>query len=247
MELWTAFTLGVFGSLHCIGMCGPIAMAIPIKDSSWGTRVSSSLFYNLGRITTYSLLGFVFGLFGKALVIAGFQKWFALTIGTLIIIYASLGITGFRFKGNSNLTNIFGYNFFRKAFAKLITNKSLGGLFILGLLNGLLPCGLVYLAIAGAIGASNGLYGALYMALFGLGTAPIMLSMPVIGNLLSTNFRSYLQKFVPAFIIMFGLVFLLRGANLGIPYLSPKIDTTEKQMVSCCATKKACENSTKIK
>jgi len=211
----TAFLTGLISSMHCIGMCGPIAFALPaIKNKLLLGRLA----YNIGRLFTYSILGLVFGTFGLGLKIAGLQQAVSVGAGILILLFV---IFNFYYKRifSINIFNFIGGNFLKKLFNK----PSIPSLYIIGLLNGLLPCGFVYVALIGASATQHYLQGALFMLLFGLGTLPLMFIASVAGQILSVKFRNFLNKFIPALGIILGLLFIFRGLNLGVPYLSPKI------------------------
>lgn len=223
--LWTAFTLGLLGSFHCIGMCGPIALALPVGGNSLMQRVSAAFVYNSGRVLTYALFGVLFGIIGKTFAIAGLQQIFSVSIGVLIILtilipglLSANKITGFAYGFTSRIKNGM-KNFFQQ--------RTFSSFFFIGTLNGLLPCGLVYLAVAGATATSGPAEGAAYMSLFGAGTLPVMLSVIVAGNLISVNIRNHIRKAMPFVILLIGVLFILRGLNLGIPYVSPKISKGE--------------------
>ena len=223
MFLWTAFIVGLVGSAHCAGMCGPIALALPLKSDNWFTRVTGGLIYNTGRIFTYLILGAIFGLLGKGLHMAGFQLWASVVIGILMIVMVVIPLI---FKKLPSLTNVFeGYSSrllsgFRNMFRKGDT-KSLFGI---GLLNGILPCGLVYVALAGAINTGDTLSAMIYMALFGAGTIPVMLAVSLAGTMISLKLRVFVNKLSPYIIVLLGVLFILRGLSLGIPYVSPKAE-----------------------
>ena len=223
MFLWTAFIVGLVGSAHCAGMCGPIALALPLRSENWFTRVSGALVYNTGRIFTYMILGAIFGLLGKGLHMAGFQLWASVVIGILMIVMVVIPLI---FKKLPSLTNVFeGYSSrlltgFRNMFRKGAT-KSLFGI---GLLNGILPCGLVYVAVAGAINTGDVISAMMYMALFGAGTIPVMLAVSMAGTMISLKLRIFVNKLSPYVIVMLGVLFILRGLSLGIPYISPKAE-----------------------
>jgi len=223
MFLWTAFIVGLVGSAHCAGMCGPIALALPLKSENWFTRVGGGLVYNSGRIITYMALGAVFGLLGKGLHMAGFQLWASIVIGILMI---SMVVVPLIFKKLPSLNTLFeGYSArlltgFRNMFRKGDT-KSLFGI---GLLNGILPCGLVYVAVAGAINTGDVLSAMFYMALFGAGTIPVMLAVSLAGSMISLKLRIFINKLSPYVIVLLGVLFILRGLSLGIPYVSPKAE-----------------------
>lgn len=221
MFLWTAFIVGLIGSAHCAGMCGPIALALPLKSDSWITRVGGGLVYNAGRIITYMLLGAIFGMLGKGLHMAGFQLWASIIIGILMIVMVVVPLI---FKKLPSLNNVFeGYSArllggFRNMFRKGGTPS----LFGIGLLNGILPCGLVYVAVAGAINTGDVISAMFYMALFGAGTIPVMLAVSLAGTMISLKLRIFVNKLSPYVIVLLGVLFILRGLSLGIPYISPK-------------------------
>lgn len=221
MELITALTLGLIGSFHCVGMCGPIAIALPLPRKNWIYKLSGVFLYNIGRVITYGILGAVFGLLGKGIQLAGFQKVVSILMGTIMIISV---LFPYFFRNRISLNSLFtGYvGRFVGNFRKLFKIQSLSSLLIIGLLNGLLPCGLVYIAIAGAINTNDVNLGVLYMVLFGLGTMPMLAFVTLAGNLVRGPFRSKINKIIPFVVVIIGVLFILRGLSLGIPYLSPK-------------------------
>lgn len=237
MEFITPLTIGLVGSLHCIGMCGPIVVALPLKKHNLASKISGAVLYNLGRVITYSVLGILFGLLGKGIHMAGFQQWTSILLGVAMIISV---LFPFVFREKITLGNLFS-GFASRLIVrlkKLFSDRSFFSLFMIGLLNGLLPCGLVYVAIAGAINSGTVWSGALFMAMFGVGTIPLLLIATLASDAIGQRVRLKFQKIVPAFIVLLGILFILRGLSLGIPYLSP---TSEKlvphEMVekgSCC-------------
>ncbi|MBK9292710.1 MAG: sulfite exporter TauE/SafE family protein [Bacteroidetes bacterium] len=237
-HLLTALTIGLVGSLHCIGMCGPIAVALPLGRKSWADKVLGSTLYNFGRAFTYGIIGALFGLLGKGLHFAGLQQWASIAMGVVMIVSVLFPVV-FREKIKlANLTSGYSVRLISR-FRELFGKHSHRNLFIIGLLNGLLPCGLVYVAVAGAVNTNDVAYGALFMIVFGLGTLPVMMALSLVGNMIGAGLRSRLANVVPVFIVMLGIVFILRGMALGIPYISPKTQmlTPEKEMKvkgSCC-------------
>jgi sulfite exporter TauE/SafE len=216
----SAITLGLIGSFHCAGMCGPIALAIPLNNNSWYSKLTGSLIYNIGRAVTYALMGFVFGMLGKGLVLAGFQKWVSIIMGIVMllsVLFPSLYKNRFDFNGKafSFVGNL------KVKLGSLLRKRSYGSLFLIGLLNGLLPCGLVYMALAGAIASSDAFTGAFFMFVFGLGTLPMLLFISILGNTLSAKFRTKMTKIIPGVVFFIGVLFILRGLGLGIPFVSP--------------------------
>lgn len=220
MEIWTGFLIGFLGSFHCVGMCGPIALALPIGNQSSFKLVVGRLLYNMGRSVTYAVFGAIFGLFGKGIAIAGLQKWASIILGVSIILYY---VTPDKFKGLLSSTKPYQIlsDFVKKGFSKLTKSGSSGSLFIFGLVNGLLPCGFVYVALAGALTTGGAVSGAMYMFLFGLGTTPIMFATSLVGKFLSAKLKQGMNKLIPMFAIILAIIFILRGLSLGIPFISP--------------------------
>ena len=222
--LWTAVILGFLGNFHCLGMCGPIALSLPIGTFSKPKKILAILAYNLGRIVSYAALGLIVGSLGVGIRYFGILQTITVIAGAALLfigVYSLLAKKGLTIE--LNFTPIFKL---KQLFAKFFKKKSLDGFLILGLLNGLLPCGLVYTAIIGAVTMPNYVGSAMYMLLFGLGTLPFMLFLPFFGQFISVQFRNKIRRVIPYSLILFGILFILRGANLGIPYLSPKIDNT---------------------
>jgi sulfite exporter TauE/SafE len=232
MEYISALVLGLLGSFHCIGMCGPIAIALPLKQESWFERISSGLTYNIGRTITYGILGAIFGLLGKGIAVGGLQQWASIGIGVIMILSVIFPVLFRNINIESATYKMVGRT--KKLFGKMFSIRSYGSLFVIGILNGFLPCGLVYIAIAGAIVLGSIEQGVIYMIAFGLGTIPIMLSLSVLGNVVSMKFRKKVSKIIPFFIILIGILFILRGLNLGIPYVSPKLDKSDGTKMECC-------------
>lgn len=222
MMLWTALMLGVVGSLHCIGMCGPIALALPVQNRSRQFKIAGILTYNFGRAVTYAALGALAGLAGKTVSWMGGQQALSITAGTIILVLLVLSLIGEKIPLPPMLTGI--YTAVRKALGKLFQNRTVKGFFLIGLLNGLLPCGLVYAALAGA-GATGSVWeGAVFMFVFGMGTLPAMFALPYAGAFFSSAFRGRLRKAVPVFVGVMAVLLIIRGMGLDIPYLSPAPD-----------------------
>lgn len=216
--LYSALVLGLMGSFHCVGMCGPIAISLPLRGKNTLHKVSGGILYNIGRTVTYGLMGAVFGLIGQGFELMGFQRWISIAMGAIMILSV---LTPALFKNINSGKNIPFAGAVRKRIQALFAKRSFGGLFFIGLLNGLLPCGLVYLAIAGAIGTGDFFYSIAFMVLFGLGTLPMMLFISLLGNMIGVTVRNKINKIIPVLVVIIGLIFVLRGLTLGIPYLSP--------------------------
>jgi sulfite exporter TauE/SafE len=228
MELYiAALTMGLIGSFHCIGMCGPIAIALPLKTNNWFTRIFGGVLYNIGRALTYGLMGAFFGLVGKGFKIGGLQQWVSILMGIIMIVSVLFPVL---FKNKSRFDGFVNkmVSSLKKAFGKMFAIRTYYSLFTIGILNGFLPCGLVYMAIAGAIATAEIFNGSMYMVIFGLGTLPIMLSLSLVSNMISLRFRNKIRRIIPLFIIIIGILFILRGMNLGIKYISPKLTKAEQ-------------------
>lgn len=250
MYLITAILLGLMGSFHCVGMCGPIVLALPINNTSWVSRIFGGFVYNFGRAITYSILGAVFGILGEGFQLAGFQRWISIIMGVIMILAIVFPAI---FKGNNKLDRfLYGYNQrLKNRFGVLFNQKSYSSLLIIGLLNGLLPCGLVYMALAGAIATGSVSGGSVFMFIFGLGTLPLLLLLSIAGNIVSARLKTLINKIIPFVIILIGILFILRGMNLGIPYISPKEDrlhpnAAPMKMNSDSKTENCCSYNTRL-
>ncbi len=228
MQLWTALLIGFAGSLHCAGMCGPLVLALPSLPGRAGAQFTGKLAYNVGRISTYAVLGLLFGLFGQMLGLAGFQRWVSLAAGAAIL----LSLLALPLRSATNLIAQ-PVNILKQALGRLLKARSLPAQFGFGALNGLLPCGLVYVAAAAAAATGEALGGLQYMTLFGLGTLPMMLTIGLAGQRLQLALRFKLQRLLPVSLAIVGTLLLLRGLALGIPYLSPKLPA-QPGAAECC-------------
>jgi sulfite exporter TauE/SafE len=218
--LVSALILGLLGSLHCVGMCGPIAFMLPVDRSNSFKKVSQIAVYHLGRLISYSIIGLIFGLVGKSLYIFGIQQQLSIIIGVLMIIIVLLP---HKIIGKYNLSKPV-YKLISKvktSLGKALKKKTADTFLTIGFLNGFLPCGLVYMAVFGAVATGSLLEGSLYMVLFGLGTIPLMTSAIYLGKFLNSAVKQRIQKAIPVFVVAIGILFILRGLGLGIPYISP--------------------------
>jgi hypothetical protein len=215
----TAFIMGLAGSLHCVGMCGPLALALPINHSDNLSRFAGGTLYNIGRIASYAAVGLIFGSAGKLLIASHWQSKLSLTLGIVILLYLLIPKKYFHF----SKPTVFNKPFFalRKQLAKLFQSKNFSSLFFIGILNGLLPCGLVYLALTSSVISGSPLNGALFMSFFGLGTFPAMLATILMGNYLNQQVRLKINRALPIFLFIMAALLVLRGLELGIPFVSP--------------------------
>lgn len=209
-----AFFTGLFGSIHCVGMCGPLAFSVPSLSANKWLLLVNKLIYQFGRVISYSLLGLVIGLLGKQLWISGFQQSLSLFSGLAIIIAALMQLFHFTLIKQAPF-----FNPINKVLTYAYQHRA--NHLIIGILNGFLPCGFVYLAITGALNTGSPVAAAGYMFWFGLGTIPLMLIATLSIGYLSPFFKKLNNKLIPYLMILLGCWFVLRGVNLNIPYLSP--------------------------
>ena len=228
MELWSAFLIGLFGSLHCVGMCGPIALSLPITSKQKWSILIDLLTYNLGRIITYSFIGLIVGLFGRAIFFSGYQQHLSITLGVIIIL-SVLFISNSETKFSKAIGIYKLQNWLTRKFGMFINKIGKFSLLVIGLLNGFLPCGLVYMAIAGAFTNYEITSAMLYMTVFGLGTLPLMLFVSIGGRSFQNKFK--VRKFIPIVALIMGVLFILRGLSLDIPYVSPKIEKKSEEVI----------------
>jgi sulfite exporter TauE/SafE len=222
--LWAGFLFGLLGSFHCVGMCGAIALALPgsTKATSRGRYAGGRLLYNLGRVTTYATLGAGAGLVGQGLRLAGVQQGLSIASGVLILLLVAVPE-----RYTSRLAGALGLNrplaWVKNTLSRLFQQPTLSALYATGVLNGLLPCGLVYLALAGALSAPGVAGAAAYMACFGLGTLPLMLGLSLSRQLVPLLWRTRMRQAVPYAASVLAVLFIVRGLGLGFPYLSPQL------------------------
>ena len=218
--LYSAFILGLLGSFHCVGMCGPIAFMLPVDRSNTYKKITQISIYHFGRLLAYSIIGLVFGLIGKSLYIFGYQQQLSIIIGVLMILVVLIPQQTFN-KYNFSKPVYRLISKVKYAVGSAMKKKTMDTFLTIGFLNGFLPCGLVYMALFAAIACGNAINGSLYMAIFGLGTIPLMTTAISFSQFLKGTARQRIQKAIPVFVILIGALFILRGLGLGIPYLSP--------------------------
>jgi hypothetical protein len=218
MEFGLALALGLVGSLHCAAMCGPLLLALPVSAVGSGRFVAGRVIYQCGRLATYCLLGIVAGLLGRSILLAGFQRWLSIALGIAIL-------AGFLLsrKVSVSAPALWLVGRLKHAMSAQLRQRGFRSLALLGMLNGLLPCGLVYVALAGALARGGLLAGTLYMALFGLGTVPAMLAIGLSGRMFPLAWRLKLRAAIPAGVCLVAGLLILRGLALGIPYVSPAL------------------------
>lgn len=225
--VFAALTLGLAGSLHCLGMCGPLVLAV--HHSSTGHGKYDRIIYHLSRIAVYTILGVGTGILGKTLITFGFQRWLAIISGVLMLLFLLWPI------GKSKLGRfaLTGFSGIKSKFQQALGTGGIKKQIVLGALNGLLPCGLVYVALAASISAGSIAGSGLFMALFGLGTSPALFLVSKILSYITSRFRFASYRVVQLSLVCISMLVILRGAGLGIPFLSPSFSETT-QKVECC-------------
>ena len=211
--------MGFLGSFHCIGMCGPIVLALP------GQGILYKVTYNFGRTITYIILGALIGLVGEGFAVVGMQQSLSIGVGVImLIVVVFTKYKHFDLPTGGVINKLF--LAVKRGLGPLLKSKSIFSPVLIGILNGLLPCGLVYAALFAALSMGSVLNSAVYMLFFGLGTIPIMLGLGIFSGLITPAVRTKLNKAVPYFLAIVAIILILRGMNLGIPYISPKLDST---------------------
>ena len=232
MEIFAGLVIGFIGSFHCIGMCGPIALALPVPASDNFRFFMGRIIYNSGRILSYALMGILLGFIGEKLVISGFQQILSISLGMFILIVVFIPR---KLRNKISATKIIQklISPLKTSIGILFKKQSYPSFFSIGFLNGFLPCGFVYVGLAGAISVGNIFNGMLFMIFFGLGTFPAMFTISVFSKFIKLDLRRKLSKLVPVFAVFLAVLFIMRGMNLGIPYISPKMNSSmHHQMIN---------------
>jgi sulfite exporter TauE/SafE len=233
MDLLSGFVVGILGSFHCMAMCGPIAIAIPAAHTAGMAYVAGRILYNSGRTMTYVLLGALMGSIGGLFALAGMQRAVSIAVGCSMILALLLPPVGRLFSSRwSFLSSL--HTVFRARLGTLLRRRSLMSLLLIGVVNGFLPCGFLYIALAGAATLGDIPKGMAFLAGFGLGTFPVMLGISLIGRTFRPDIRRKASALLPVFTFLLAVLFILRGLNLGIPYVSPQLQETASASGSTC-------------
>jgi sulfite exporter TauE/SafE len=236
-----AILFGFLGSFHCIGMCGPIALSLPVHNKTKSEKIIAILSYNIGRTITYSLFGILFGMIGQTFSLFGYQQALSITIGVLILLVLVFSNFLSRVKLPKGISNLL--NALKEKIVAQFKKHHIRSLFSIGLLNGLLPCGLVYGAVSVAVASGSVRQATIFMALFGLGTLPLMFGITYSSHLFGTKVRSVIRRSVPIAVGITAVLLILRGLNLGISYVSPKLSTEiSKTNTECKGNMECCDH-----
>lgn len=226
------FALGAAGSLHCIGMCGPLSLALPVHQLSPTKKFLSLLLYQFGRILTYAIIGLLFGFAGHRIYLAGYQQGISIALGTIIIMLSAFYFFQKKTIHFSFLNRV--YRGVQQLTGRVLKSVKGPGTFLLfGMANGLLPCGMVYVALAGIFSFTTLVDSVVYMAMFGAGTLPAMMIVAYAGQFVKPSIRFAVRKAVPVLITLIGVLLIFRGLNLGIPFLSPALPFSPEQAAIC--------------
>lgn len=230
--IFAALGLGFASGFHCLGMCGPIALSLGLSKKQQVNFHLQNLTYQFGRILTYSFLGAIVGIVGEGFQLAGFQKYISILAGILLITMALFSFGGDFSSKISVISNALLK--VKINLGKLLRKTDYSSRFLTGVLNGFLPCGMVYMALTASLAAGGIWQSSTFMVFFGLGTFPFMFAAVLFGNILNATVRNKILKIVPVFMLILGALFILRGMELGIPYVSPKKEAlkVEKHMNS---------------
>lgn len=212
---------GFVGSVHCVGMCGPLAMSLPGAGRARWRFLVERLIYNLGRAVTYTILGGLAGALGMLATLAGYQQWLSISIGAIMVLSVAVPWVrqrlGYLEQGSSSfLRRVVG------PIQSLYRRGGAGAMLGIGVLNGLLPCGFVYAALATASTAGAVSTSMVFMAAFGLGTLPAMYVISVVRQLARPAWRRRLLRWMPIGVVLVGVLLILRGLSLG-GFLSPDL------------------------
>jgi sulfite exporter TauE/SafE len=217
ISLLTIISIAFLGSFgHCIGMCGGIVLAYSsIKIQPQSSKVSKTvahLLYNFGRVFTYTILGVIFGALGGVVVFSNNANGILLIVAGIAMVLAGLSLMG-KIKFLTVIEHsIASSNFYKKSFQRILHSKSNASFFILGMLNGLLPCGFVYFFAITAASTASPVYGALVMFIFGISTIPAMFSLGFLSSLASaTSFRNMMMSLSSVAVILYGTFTIYNG------------------------------------
>lgn len=238
MQLFSGFVLGFLGSLHCVGMCGPIALALPWKSKSKAAFAAKQVLYFVSKAAAYALLGLFTGLIGDSFRFFGLQQAISITIGIVMLI---IGVVTLSQKRTFLKFTVFDklLSGIRGLFSKFLKSENPASFTVIGFLNGFLPCGFVYLGLGASLVTNSALQSAVFMFLFGMGTIPALLMASLLPSVIRTRGKFQVRRLIPVLSILFACIFILRGLNLGIPFLSPKMHgashtPVQQTQADCC-------------
>lgn len=233
--MWPLFTtaifLGLVSSAHCVGMCGPLALSLPLASLPAIARFRVLMIYHVGRLSVYGALGAIFGVMGRHIYLSGFQQLFSIALGVVILLSAVLTAWSSHHRRPALIGKI--QQPVNKLIFRLWQTKGRYRYFMLGMANGLLPCGMVYMAVAGALSFSRVWESMAFMIVFGVGTLPALLLVSGSSRLAGVRTRAFIRRAMPGMMALMGVLLILRGLDLGIPFVSPALAHGPGRTVSC--------------
>jgi uncharacterized protein len=230
---WIAgFVVGIGGSLHCAGMCGPLALVLPTGPAGRWRFIIGRLLYNVGRTLTYGGLGLIAGVAGRGLVLAGAQQAVTVFLGVILLCSVLVPLLSRKFHLAIQLPATI-TTYITTRLSGLLRNPSGMAFLSVGMLNGLLPCGFVYVGLAAAVTLGDVVRSALFMVGFGFGTIPVMFAVSVLRGGVKEGLRRHLLRVVPVATVVLALLLIVRGLNMGIPYISPHVSEKETMQTHC--------------
>lgn len=214
IELWLAFSAGLAGSVHCLGMCGGIvtALALSSRDRSASGRFYFSLFYHLGRVATYTSLGLLVGFASQAGMLTALKphlRWLFLAANIFVVVIGLCTAFGLRSFGISALDGS-GSGFIRRVMTKMAANTTVLTALPVGLLMGFIPCGLLYGVLISAATSGSFLSGGSMMLAFGLGTLPVLMIYGQMASALSNLGGAVFQRFMGGAVALLGIAGVLK-------------------------------------
>lgn len=215
---FSAFLIGLAGSVHCVGMCGPLALAIPGASKDKGfTFFLRTIAYQISRISGYGVLGLIVGFFSQGMQFTGVQPYFSLLSGILLLFLGFFGIIP-EVNAFSKYPIIQHFQVkINRIIGTVMTNEHFSTPFVLGFLNAMLPCGMIYIALGTGLSSGNMSEAALYLISFGLGTLPLMFMVSLSGQFLSLQMRRSWQKAIPIIFMISGIILIYKGMNIALP------------------------------
>jgi uncharacterized protein len=209
------FLIGLLGSMHCIGMCGGFVAMYSLKKPAAAPSLPFHLLYNMGRITTYTLIGGTLGYIGSFASLLGTHRGIpgaVLLLSGVVMVLMGLNLAGILGKrGLFEDTGITERTFFRTSLHRILALESAWGTLLLGLLLGFLPCGLLYPLFMNAAASGGFVNGMFIMLVFGIGTVPAMLSFGYLVSRIQPHMKVLMYRIAAIMIVLIGVRSLLRG------------------------------------
>ncbi len=209
----TALIMGLTGSLHCVGMCSPLAMAVGNMSAR---TFLNRIIYNAGRIVTYGLLGLAIAGVGLAFPVSKFQNLVSILLG-IILLLAGTGLMKVNIPILSRAIGTLTFTL-KNIFTRFLNRKNFGSVFLLGTLNGILPCGLVWIALTYSFTLQSAMEGFSFMILFGIGTLPVMLGFTSVITQLLKRFNFNFRRITSAMLILSGILLIVRVFIVHLPH-----------------------------